>query len=211
MSKSSTGTTGNSGVIDADLDPDGVSAALGLGDAPDDEQDTSEVDEVDEDEDEDDGPTLEELAASIAELKRDNAKLKREAAAARVKAKTTPAAGTASEASGDTETVEQAAQRGRDEARLEYGLELAGASIRAALVGIIPETELDDFVEDVRLERYVGDDGKPDADAIKALKERQAKITRRRTVRSGNGRNGAAPSTKSKGDLLNDTLGALGI
>jgi hypothetical protein len=211
----STRTTGpDGGVIDADRDPDGVSAALGLDDAPDDdEQDPDEVDETDEGgDDEDDEPTLAELAAAIAELKRDNAKLKREAAAARVKAKTTTTkpTGEAASDSGEGETPEQAAQRGRDEARLELGLELAGERIRTALAGIVPENDLDDFVDDLRLERYVTDEGKPDNDAIKALKERQAKITRR-TARVGHARQGGGSTVKSKSDVMGDTLTALGI
>lgn len=221
MPKTITRSTGpDGGVIDADTDPDGVSAALGLDDAEsdDDEQDPDEVDETDEgdDEDEDDEPTLAELAAAIAELRRDNAKLKREAAAARVKAKATPPAskGKATDSSDDGETVEQAAERGREEARLELGLERAGDRIRAALTGIIPENDLDDFVDDLRLERYVDEDGKPDGDAIKALKDRQAKITRRtkpggRSV--GHARQGGGSTAKSKNDVMGDVLTSLGL
>lgn len=219
MPKTITRSTGpDGGVIDADTDPDGVSAALGLDDAEsdDDEQDPDEVDETDEgdDEDEDDEPTLAELAAAIAELKRDNAKLKREAAAARVKAKATPSKVAPATDSTDGETVEQAAERGREEARLELGLERAGDRIRAALTGIIPENDLDEFVDDLRLERYVDEDGKPDTDAIKALKDRQVKITRRtkpggRSV--GHARQGGGSTAKSKNDVMGDVLTSLGL
>lgn len=200
-------------MISADDDPKGVSAALGLDDAErDDEQDPDEVDETDEGDDEDDEPTLADVLAELRDLKRSNAQLKREAAQARVKAKAS-SKGKATDSDSDTETVEQAAERGREEARLELGLERAGDRIRAALTGIIPETDLDDFVDDLRLERYVDEDGKPDVDAIKALKDRQAKITRRKASgRSvGHARQGGGSGATSKADLMGNVMNSLGL
>jgi hypothetical protein len=211
----STGTGNDGTLVDADTDPDGVSAALGLDDAPegedtDDEQDPDEVDETDEGDD--DEPTLADVLAELRELKRSNAQLKREAAERRVAGKT-ESKGTTSSSDSDGETVEQALARGREEARAEYGLELAGASIRAALTGVIPENDLDDFVDDLRLDRYVGEDGKPDRDAIAALKDRQAKITRRRPAgrNVGHARQGSGSGEKSKGDIMAETLTSLGL
>lgn len=217
MPKTITRSTGpDGGVIDADTDPDGVSAALGLDDAEpdDDEQDPDEVDETDEGDDDEDDDPIEALRAELREQKRTIARLTREAAAKRVKDKTSQASkGKATDSSDDGETVEQAAERGREEARLELGLERAGDRIRAALTGIIPENDLDDFVDDLRLERYVDEDGKPDGDAIKALKDRQAKITRRKAGgRSvGHARQGGGSTSKSKSEVMGDVLTSLGI
>lgn len=200
--------------IDADTDPDGVDAALGLGDPdgkPDDEQDPdTDADNGDDEGDGEDELTLADLAEQLAEQRRVIASLKRELAQRRVQSKAEPK-GKATD-QGDALTVEQAREQGREEARLEAGLELAGASIRAALVGIVPEGDLDDFVDDLRLDRYVGEDGKPDRDAIKALRDRQAKITRRKApAKTGHGRQNGAPAAKSNGELFSDAMSAAGF
>jgi hypothetical protein len=81
-----------------------------------------------------------------------------------------------------------------------------------ALTGIIPENDLDDYIDDLRLERYVDENGKPDTDAIKALKDRQAKITRRKAGgRVGHARQGGGSAAKSKGDIMSETLTSLGL
>lgn len=223
MSKKRTAGTDGSSVIDADTADDGdISNALGLDDAPDDDDDLDDDDTDDgDDDDEDEDDPLEALRAELREQKRTIARLTREAAAARVagKGRASSAAGAASgeggnasEGGNDGETVEQALERGKEEARLELGLERAGDRIRAALTGIVPDADLDDFVDDLRLERYVDEDGQPDADAIKALRIREAKRTRRRTSNVGHGRQGSGGvQKKSKGDLMGDTMTALGL
>lgn len=187
--------------INADAARDAeVAAALGVG----------EVDEQDEQEGSADQESEEnEVVAELATLKRELATLRREAAARRVADK--ERAKTASSAPDPTD-VDAARKAGFEEARQEYGIRLASAEVRTALTGVVPEDRLTEVVEDLNLARYVGDDGEPDAEAIKTLREKyQALIgpARKTTAKVNHGRSGSGQSSKSARQQFEETLGGL--
>ncbi|HEY3557391.1 MAG TPA: hypothetical protein VGL05_08005, partial [Kribbella sp.] len=67
----------------------------------------------------------------------------------------------------DTErAVSEAEKRGRAEAAKQYGEELVKAKFEAAAAGRVPN--IAELVEDLNLSKFLGADGKPDAEAISA-------------------------------------------
>jgi hypothetical protein len=64
--------------------------------------------------------------------------------------------------------VAAARDEGRTQALKEAGERLAAAEIRAALTGVVADPSA--IVEDLALDRYVGDDGQVDGEAVEKLK-----------------------------------------
>lgn len=100
--------------------------------------------------------------------------------------------------------VETAKAEGRQAAQLEFGQRLAGAEIKAALTGVVPNPA--EIVEDLNLAKYVTDDGEVDGEAVAALKKKYEGFARqgRPGPDLGQGRRGDAPAGKdqlTKADL----------
>lgn len=70
--------------------------------------------------------------------------------------------------------VAEAEQRGRTAALAQSGARLAKAELRAAAAGKVADETLDGFLEFADMSKFVGDDGEPDAKAIKAAVARLA-------------------------------------
>jgi hypothetical protein len=177
-----------------------VAAALGVGEP--DEQDEGSADQESEDN---------EVVAELATLRRELATLRREAAARRVADKER-AAKANSATTPDAPDIEAARKAGREEAQQEYGIRLASAEVRTALTGIVPEDRLGEVVEDLNLARYVGEDGEPDADAIKALREKYQSLlgpARKTTAKVNHGRSGSGQTAKSAQQQFEETIGGL--
>lgn len=106
------------------------------------------------------------------------------------------------------EDLTAAQQRGREEARLEYGMELASAKVEAALKGIVPDSQIEDVIEDLNLARYVGEDGKPDAEAIASLADKYKTLVgiRKRSTQVNHGKQGSTPTQKSTGEQFAEAL-----
>ena len=174
-----------------------VAAALGVG-APD-------VEEQDTEDQESESTEFEDLPKTWQDEIR---KLRRESAANRVKAKQVKA--TQNEADKSSTDVEAAREAGREEARAEHGIELATEAVRAALTGVIPEDDLDEFVDELNIARFVTDEHKPDRDAIASLKARQAKLAGgTRKAKVSHGRQGSANSQKSNADQFGEIMQGL--
>lgn len=109
-----------------------------------------------------------------------------------------------------TDDVEAARVAGREEARAEFGVQLTTEAVRAALTGVIPDDDLDEFVDELNISRFVTDDNQPDRDAIASLKARQVKLTgARRNARVSHGRSGSGTGSKSVQQLGEEALGKL--
>lgn len=185
--------------IDANAATDSeVADALGI---ESEEETTEEVGQDEESEEQD------EVGAELEKLRKENARLRRESAERRLREKRAAKANKASESGND---IEAAREAGREEARAEHGIELTEARIRAALTGVVPDERLDEFVEDLNISRYVGDDHKPDLEAIAALKDRQASLLgMRKTTKVSHGRQGGGASKKSNADQFADVFAGL--
>lgn len=177
-----------------------VAAALGIGD----DQEQDQQDEGNEDQESDE----QEVGAELDRMRREIATLRREAAERRVRDK---AAAKASSTTPESTDVEAARRAGREEAQQEYGIRLASAEVRTALTGVVPEDKLSEIVEDLNLARYVGDDGEPDADAIKALREKYRSLlgARKPAAKVNHGRSGNGQTSRSVQQQFEDTMGPL--
>lgn len=180
-----------------------VAKALGLGpddDQHDDEAGDSEGSEGQEAEGNDDGE-------DVAALKRQIATLKREAAERRIRER--EAKRQTVDKTDSSAEVEAARKAGREEALQEVGVRLAGAEVRAALKGIVPDDQVASIVEDLNISRYVGDDGEPDMDAIGTLRDKIAALAggRRKTPGANHGRQGGGTSKKSNAEQFAEALG----
>jgi len=179
-----------------------VAAALGIGE-------DVETDEVETDDEQDADQESEEVAFEDLPQKTQDEirKLRRENAALRVK--TRAARQTEKKAEGSSD-VEAAREAGREEARAEHGVELATEAIRAALAGVISDDDLEEFVDELNIARFVTDEHKPDREAIASLKARQARLTgaAKRKTSVQNGRQGSGAGKKSNADEFADFLSA---
>lgn len=185
--------------IEADGSSDAdVAAALGIEGAEQDQQaEGSEDQESDE----------QEVGAELDRMRREIATLRREAAERRVRDK---AAAKANSTAPEATDVEAARRAGREEAQQEYGIRLASAEVRTALTGVVPEDKLSEIVEDLNLARYVGDDGEPDTDAIKALREKyRSLLGARKTAKVSHGRSGNGQTSRSVQQQFEDTMAGL--
>ena len=190
---------------DADTSTDAdVAAALGIDNAAE-EQDQDGADQESEEQE----VAFEDLPQKTQDEIR---KLRRENAALRVKSRQAAKKTTTESDEKVSTDVEAAREAGREEARAEHGIELTEARVRAALTGVIPDDRLDEFVEDLNISRYVGDDHKPDLDAIAALKDRQASLLGgSRKTRSSNGRASGGKTQKSNAEQFGDALRTAGL
>jgi len=205
------------GGAEADPADADVAAVFGVdnSDAPDEPADESndEGDEHDEN-DEGDEDSVEGLQTELAARDREIARLKRENAAQRVKARDArQQAKSTKQGAPSEDDVTAAEERGRQAARLEFGAELAGAKITAALTGIVPADQLGEVVEDLNIARYVTDEGKVDDDAVASLAAKYtALLGARRTVGkvgTGRGTGTASGRPKSTGQQFEDAIGDL--
>jgi hypothetical protein len=151
------------------------------GEAGEQEQDQQAQDQQGEDQGQGDEPSVESLQAEIA-------RLKNEAAANRIKAKNATSelkrVNAAKTPEGDA--VAAAEARGREAARLEYGIELAQARVEGALKGVVPDESIADIVDDLNLSRFVTDEGKVDEDAVKAIATKYQAIIGKKPARKVN-------------------------
>jgi hypothetical protein len=144
-----------------------VAEKLGIGTPGEGEQQQQEPAEGAQDQGQE-SSTLEDLPESWqAEIRR----LRAESAAARVKVRDAQkAARESSKAAPTAETPEAVEARVRESVRLEYGLKLAAADVKASLKGVVPDALLDSVVGKLDLSQYVGEDG-TDTEAVKALQD----------------------------------------
>jgi hypothetical protein len=199
-------TESDSGILDAgSASVEDVAAALGVGSGGQDEPDEAPEEQEQDEQGETEGVTLESLAAIVEQQRVQIATLKREKAAERVaagKARVEPAA------SDQDTAVTAAVEAAKAEAKLEYGVKLAGSEIKAALAAVMTDAQLVAFVDDLNLAKYVTEDGEPDTDAIAGLKSRQlALLGRRPAAKVGHGRTGATAG-KSNADQFADAFSA---
>lgn len=177
-----------------------VADAFGVGD-PEQEQDQQDEAQV-----ADDVP-LEELPSKWQEEVR---RLRREAAQNRV-ARRDAQKSTQQQGDGDNaptaQAIRAAEERGRQAARLESGVRLAGAEVRASLASVLSEEQITDLVEDLNLSRFVTDDGDVDREAVKHFRDKTVSILGRKTTpRPGHGQRQGTPASKSNADLFGDWL-----
>lgn len=106
----------------------------------------------------------------------------------------------------DTEkAVSEAEERGRQAARVEAAERLAGAEIKAALAGIVPEPAT--IVEDLKLAKYLTEDGEVDDEKVAALKAKYEALAVKPKKISGSadggsqGGDGGKPKQLSQADL----------
>lgn len=161
---------------DPDPDPDPAVAELVLEDLPEDWQE------------------------DIRRLRRENANLRvRAREATRKPTPQTPSDSPTASATAAAE-LKAAEERGRSAARMEYGVQLARAEVKAALAANFTEEQITDLIDDLDLSRLVQDDGSVDADAVGSLKEKYvsllASASRKPPPRVGHGRTGPAPAAK---------------
>lgn len=110
--------------------------------------------------------------------------------------------------------LEQAKNEGRAEAKQEYGAKLAGAEVRAALKGVVPDGRIKSLVARLNLTSLLDDEGEVDADAVADVRESVVALvgTRRSTTRSGNGRNtSTGAKSKTPADQFADAMTAAGF
>lgn len=82
-----------------------------------------------------------------------------------------------SQMSDQEKAVAQARDEGKAEATSAAAQRLAGAEIKAALAGVVPVEKIAEIIDDTKLEKYIGEDGEPDAEKIAALRDRYAALT----------------------------------
>lgn len=184
-----------------------VAAALGVGSPAEGEDEGQEGAEHEAQVAED--VPLEELPTKWQEEVR---RLRREAAQNRVaRREATRATNGQQQGDGDgtpsAQALRAAEERGRTAARMEHGIELAGAEVRAALAANLTEEQIEDLVEDLNLTRFVTDDGGVDREAIKHFRDKTTSILGRKTTpRPGHGQRQGTPAAKSNADLFGDWL-----
>jgi hypothetical protein len=181
-----------------------VAAALGVGEQAEEEQGEQHEEQAQEAED----TAFEDLPSSWQEEIR---RLRRENASARVARRDTATkqqqSGEGDDKAPSAQALRAAEERGRSAARLENGVRLAGAEMRAALAATLTEEQIEDLVEDINLSRFVTDDGDVDRDAVKHFRDKTVSILGKKTTpRPGHGQRQGTPSKKSNADLFGDWL-----
>lgn len=123
-------------------------------------------------------------------------RLRTEAAAKRTAVKKVTTTSTKPAATGDqADAVQVARDEARQEARMEFGEQLAAARIEAALAGLVDDPA--ELVEDLNLRKYVTDEGDVDLEGVAALKSRYEKLSGKRTRRVGHGKQGDPNASKA--------------
>lgn len=96
----------------------------------------------------------------------------------------------------EVDAVQVARDEARQEARMEFGEQLAAARIEAALAGLVDDPA--ELVEDLNLRKYVTDEGDVDIEGVAALKSRYEKLAgKRQTRRVGHGKQGDPNASKA--------------
>lgn len=148
-----------------------------------------------------------ETQEEIRKLRRENANLRVKSREAARKAPP-PADGEQPEAS--KQALQAAEDRGRDSARMEFGIRLAGAEVKAALAGTLTDNQISEVIEDLNLSRFVDDSGEVDSEAIGTLRDKyQALVGKRTTPKVNHGRQGPTVQAKTPADEFADTLTTL--
>lgn len=144
---------------------------------------------------------LEDLPESWqAEIRR----LRAEAAGNRIKAR--QAKSGESKTAVEGEKPEAIEARVRESVRLEYGVRLAAADVKASLKGVVPDSLLDSIVGKLDLTQYVADEG-TDTEAVAALHDEYVALLGSRkapVVKTGHARTGATKTAKSTADQFAD-------
>lgn len=98
----------------------------------------------------------------------------------------------------------EADKAARSEMSREFGRRIAGAEIKAALAGVVPDPEA--IVEDLNLDRYLTDDGEVDAAEVAKLREKYAALAQPGRPRgdADQGPRGAVPALN--GDPLTHSI-----
>lgn len=138
-------------------------------------------------------------------------KLRRENATARIKARDAARKGAKPDTPPEAtrQSLKAAEDRGRAEARMEYGIQLAGAEIKASLAGAFSEEQITDIIEDLNLTRYVEDDGSVDRDAVRALKDKYtALLGKKPPARVSHGRSEKPPSGNEDAEFARTLFGS---
>jgi hypothetical protein len=182
-----------------------VAAALGVGQEANDEQGTDQTEDqqaqVAEDVPLEDLP--EQWQEEVRRLRRENAQQR----VARRDAARAPKDEGGDDKAPSAQALRAAEERGRQAARLETGVRLAGAEVRAALAGNLSEQQIEDVVDDLNLSRFVTDDGDVDREAVKHLRDKFVSILGKKpTPRPGHANRNGAPAQKSNADLFGDWL-----
>lgn len=168
-------------------------------------------DDADEGQDQQDAEQDEEgQEPSTAELQAEIARLRKEAASYRIKAREARKAAKTAASPTPEGDVKAAEERGRESARMEYGVKLAAARVEAALAGVVPDDQIDDVVDDLNLSRYVTDDGDVDDEAIRTLRDKYtALLGTRKTAKVSHGKTGSPATGKSTRDQGAEVLANL--
>lgn len=137
-------------------------------------------------------------------------RLRRENANARVKAREANRSKPAEEQPEVSRQALKAAEdRGRSAARMEYGIRLAGAEVKAALAGVLTEDQIADVLDDLNLSRFVDDEGDVDSDAVKVLRDKYtALVGKRQSPLVNHGRTSTSKAPKSTADQFAAAIGA---
>jgi hypothetical protein len=187
-----------------------VAAALGVGepapDAPDSAADQQTEDQQDRAQVADETP-FEELPDAwqdeIRRLRRENAQQR----VTRRDAARQQGSGDEQDKAPTAQAIRAAEERGRSAARLENGVRLAGAEVRAALAGAFTEEQVTDIVDELNLSRYVTDDGDVDRESVKHLRDKLvSSLGKKPAVRPGHGQRQTAPTKKSNAEQFGDWL-----
>lgn len=185
-----------------------VAEAFGIGDEQQQEQQeqtTGEEPEGQEPVSFDDLP--QETQEEIRRLRRENANLR---VKSREAARKAPPGENGEQPAASKQALKAAEDRGRDSARMEFGVRLAGAEVKAALAGVLTEAQITEVVEDINLARFVDDDGEVDSEAIGTLRDKyQALVGKRSTPKVSHGRQGPPAQSKTAADQFADTLNTL--
>lgn len=147
-------------------------------------------------------------AEEIRRLRRENATSRVKAREAARKTVQTPAEGGAAPEA----ALRAAEERGRSAARMENGIRLAGAEVKAALAAsALSSEQILDIVTDLDLTRFVQDDGDVDEEAIRVLAGKYTALigAKKPAPRVGHGRQNGAATQPSTAQQFAETLGGL--
>jgi hypothetical protein len=138
-------------------------------------------------------------------------KARRQAAQARIRAREARQASRQNApAESSQQTIDDAREAGRKEARAEFAVKLARAEVRGALAGVVPDENLDDVLDDLNFSNYLDENDDVDAEAVTHLRERYTSLLgaqRQRPGRVQHGKQTKPPTNKSAADLFADALG----
>lgn len=182
-----------------------VASLFGVGDQDGDEADQDAQGQEPEQEEEGQEPTVESLSEEIRALRRENASLRVKARQAR---KATPAPEVdAPDGQPSAQALRAAEERGRSAARMENGLRLAEAELKAALAPLFTAEQITVLTDRIDKSGLVLDDGEVDQTEVLALRDQLADLASRKpAARVGHGRQTSAPRAPSTADQFASTV-----